>query len=260
MDTRPIGMFDSGCGGLTVLKEYIKKLPNEDFIYYGDTAHLPYGDKSKEKIIEYAEEITKFLIKKEVKMIIIACGTASASAYHYLKEKYPNIPIKNIIEPTAKLVTDEHIGVIATKATIKSKAWEHSILKYNPTAKIKSIACPLLVPLIEEGFIDNPATDFILNDYLKIFLNDLDSSKTPNISSLILGCTHYPILKSHIQNILSNSVNVINVGTCSANDTASFLQQNSLQNDINHQGMLEFHSSDDFESFKENAKLLGFAL
>lgn len=260
MDTRPIGMFDSGCGGLTVLKEYIKKLPNEDFIYYGDTAHLPYGDKSKEKIIEYSEKIVDFLMNQEVKMIVIACGTASASAYEDLKEKYPNIPIKNIIEPTAKLLTDENIGVIATKTTIRSKAWENSILKYHPSAKIKSLACPLLVPLIEEGFTNHSATDLILKDYLRAFFEREDILEKPSISSLILGCTHYPILKNQIQEILGNTVNVINVGTYSANDTDQFLKENHFQNSPSHSGKLEFYSSDDFMTFRENAKLLDFII
>ena len=186
-------------------------------------------------------------------MIVIACGTASASAYEYLKEKYGNIPIQNIIEPTAKIIKDDRIGVIATKATIKSDAWKNSILKYNPNAKIKSIACPLLVPLIEEGFTDNPATDFILNKYLSNFTDE-------NITSLVLGCTHYPILKNQIQKILGDSVRIINVGTYSACETFEFLKENNMLNDFVHKGSVEFFASDDFETFKENAKLLDFII
>ena len=126
MDTRPIGMFDSGCGGLTVLKEYLKLMPNENYIYYGDTAHLPYGDKSKEKIIEFSRNIVEFLISKNVKMIVIACGTASAQAFSTICKEY-DIPIKNIITPTASSIKDENVGVIATKGTIKSNAWENDI-------------------------------------------------------------------------------------------------------------------------------------
>ena len=154
MDTRPIGMFDSGCGGLTVLKEYIKEMPNENFIYYGDTAHLPYGDKSKEKIIEFSKSIIEFLISKNVKMIIIACGTASAQAFDELNSNY-NIPIKNIIDPVASSLNDKNIGIIATKGTIKSTAWENAILKHNPNANVTSIACPLFVPIVEEGFANS---------------------------------------------------------------------------------------------------------
>lgn len=256
MDNRPIGMFDSGCGGLTVLKQYIKYMPNEDFIYYGDTAHLPYGDKSPQKIIEYSEKIVKFLIDKNVKLIVIACGTASANAFNYLKEKY-DIDIRNIIEPTSSSITTNNIGVIATKSTIKSKAWENSILKYNNSANIISMACPLLVPLIEEGFINTPATNYVINEYLKNFI---DSNGKPLISSLILGCTHYPLLKENFSKILGEDVDIIDVGTYSAKDTLNFLDTNNMKNSIEHTGNLSFFSSDDFGTFKENAKLLDFII
>ena len=252
MDTRPIGMFDSGCGGLTVLKQYMKYLPNEDFIYYGDTAHLPYGDKSPQTIINYSENIVKFLISKDVKMIVIACGTASAISYNTLKEEF-NLEIKNIIEPTAKTLTDKNIGVIATRATIKSKAWENAISKYNSLAQITSVACPLFVPLIEEGFTDNIATDYIVKEYLKNFENK-------DITSLILGCTHYPLLKEKIGNVLGSDVNLIDVGEVSAIDTLNFLKDNNLMNDATHIGKQEFFSSDDFNSFIENAKKIGIEI
>lgn len=259
MDTRPIGMFDSGCGGLTVLKEYMNQMPNEDFIYYGDTAHLPYGDKSPEKIIEYSEEIVKFLISKNVKLIIIACGTASATAYDYLKSKY-NIEIKNIIEPTAKAIQDKNIGIIATKATVKSGAWEQNILKYNPNAKVTSVACPLFVPLIEEGLISNPATDYIIKEYMKPFfyVDSSSNQRLPNVSSLILGCTHYPILKEKLQNIIGPEINLVNAGHHSAIDTLNFLKASKIQNSNEHQGNIQFFASDDFNAFKKNAQILNF--
>ncbi len=253
MDTRPIGMFDSGCGGLTVLQEYKKTLPNEDIIYFGDTAHLPYGDKSKEKIIEYSEAITKFLINKNVKMIIIACGTASANSYSYLKENFQNIEIRNIIEPTSQNIKDKNIGVIATQATIKSNEWENTIIKYNPDANVKSIACPLFVPIIEEGFVNTPASSYIINKYLNKF--DLN-----NIDSLILGCTHYPILSNEIQKVIGNSIKLINVGKYSATDTKEFLKTNNMCNDTNRTGSYEYYSSDDFKVFIEKAKKLGFKI
>ena len=249
MDNRPIGMFDSGCGGLTVLKEYIKKLPNEDFIYYGDTAHLPYGDKSPSTILKYSEEILGFLINKNVKMIVIACGTASAISYKFLKNKY-NIEIKNIIEPAVKSLKDTNIGVIATKATINSNAWENAILKMHPSAKVTSVACPLFVPLIEEGFIENPATDFVIKEYMKNF-------DGKNISSLILGCTHYPLLKEKIKKSFDYEINLIDVGEASALDTKSYLDENMLNNDRNHIGTCSFFSSDDFNDFINKAKCIG---
>ena len=154
MDNRPIGMFDSGCGGLTVLSEYRKMLPHEDFIYFGDNARLPYGSKSKETIIEFSKQIVNFLITQNVKMIIIACGTASACAYDVLKDIY-SLPIKDIITPTAKIINDEEVGVIATKGTINSKSWENAIHAYSPNTNVTSIACPLFVPIVEEGLCND---------------------------------------------------------------------------------------------------------
>ena len=252
MDERPIGMFDSGSGGLTVLKEYIKEMPNEDFIYYGDTAHLPYGDKSKEKIIEFSENIVEFLISQNVKMIVIACGTASAAAYESLKDKY-NIPIKNIITPVAKSITSSNIGVIATKSTIKSNAWENAIKEYNKEAKITSIACPLFVPIIEEGFANTKLSEYAVKEYLESF-------KDKKIDSLILGCTHYPILETQIQKEIGANVKLINVGKESAKDTKKFLKENNLENSTKHNGINKFYTSDDFNSFKENAKKLGIEI
>ncbi len=253
MDNRPIGMFDSGCGGLTVLKEYMKIMPNEDFIYYGDTAHLPYGDKSPNTIIKYCEEIIDFLMKKNVKMIIIACGTASAIAYKTLKEIYNSIEIKNIIEPTVKSLHDTNIGVIATRATINSNAWKKAILESNPNANVISVACPLFVPIIEEGFVNNPACDYIIKEYLKVF------NKT-KISSLILGCTHYPILKEKIKNNFSYDVSLIDVGEISALETKTYLLNNHLNNDYNHKGECELFSSDDFSTFTKKAKSMGIEI
>lgn len=252
MDTRPIGMFDSGCGGLTVLKEYIKEMPNENFVYFGDTAHLPYGDKSKEKIIEYSKNIVDFLISKNVKIIIIACGTASAQAYEELKSCY-DIPIKNIIEPVASSINDNNVGVIATKGTIKSSAWEKAILKYKPNTNVTSIACPLFVPIVEEGFADSQIADYAVKEYISIF-------KDTNITSLILGCTHYPILADKIKKEIGNNVNLINAGTLSAKDTKRYLENNNLRNDLNNVGTRDFFVSDDFDSFKNNAKVLGIEI
>ena len=142
MDKRPIGVFDSGFGGLTVLSELTKVLPNENYIYFGDTARVPYGSKSKDTIVKYSKEIVNFLISKNVKMIVIACGTASSLAYNELVKEF-DIPIINVITPTAKSIKQKNICVIATKATIKSNVWKKEILKYNNTATITSKACPL---------------------------------------------------------------------------------------------------------------------
>lgn len=254
MDNRAIGMFDSGCGGLTVLKQYTKLMPNENFIYYGDTAHLPYGDKSPEKIIEYCDEIVKFLIEKNVKMIIIACGTASATAYEYLKNKY-DIEIKNIIMPTAEAISDENVGVIATQATIKSNAWEKAIHSFSPITKITSVACPLFVPIIENGLIENEGTPYFIQEYM----NKL-SIKENKISSIVLGCTHYPLLKEKIQEQVGNDISLIDIGEYSAQNTLEYLSKNNLTADSSKTGKIKLYSSDDFENFKINAQKMGLEI
>ena len=254
MNNRPIGMFDSGCGGLTVLKQYTKLMPNEDFIYYGDTAHLPYGDKSPQKIIEYCDEIVKFLINKNVKMIVIACGTASATAYEYLKENY-DIEIRNIIIPTAQAITSKNVGVIATQATIKSNAWTKAINKFSPTTNVTSVACPLFVPIIENGLIENEGTPYFIQEYI-----DKLQLKNNNISSIILGCTHYPLLKDKIQKEVGDTIKLIDIGEYSARNTLTYLKENTLENTSGHQRKIELYSSDDFESFKENAIKMGLEI
>lgn len=253
MDKRPIGIFDSGVGGLTVLREYTKTFPNEDFIYYGDTVHLPYGDKSPQKIIEYSEKIVEFLIQKNVKLIVIACGTASALAYKHLKEKYTDIEIRDIITPVSARLSNKSVGVIATKATVKSNAWENAIKEKNENVAVTSVACPLFVPIIEEGFINSPACDIIIEEYIKNF-------EGRNINSLVLGCTHYPLLKDKIQRKIGSQINLIDVGEYSAKDTLKFIETNNLSNDSSHIGTREYFSSDDFEAFKANARKLNFEI
>lgn len=246
MDSRPIGIFDSGCGGLTVLKEYLKLLPNENYIYFGDTARLPYGSKSKDTVLEFSKQIVNFLISKNVKMIIIACGTASACAYEKIKNLY-NIPIRSIIIPTAKSIEDKNIGVIATKCTVNSNAWENSIHHFHPDAIVTSVACPLFVPLVEEGFSNTEVAAIVAKKYLKTF-------ERINISSLILGCTHYPILEETIKNTIQNNINIINIGYYSALDTKEYLNSNNLYNDSNTSANIEYYSSDDSETFIEYSK------
>ena len=246
MDCRPIGIFDSGCGGLTVLKEYLNLLPNENYIYFGDTARLPYGSKSEDTILEFSKQIVNFLISKNVKMIIIACGTASACAYEKLKDLY-NIPIKSIILPTARAINDDSIGVIATKRTIRSNAWKNAIHKFHPNITVTSVACPLFVPLVEEGFANTDVSSLIAQNYLHIF-------KETNISSLILGCTHYPILDQTIKNVLNSNVKIINIGYYSALDTKEHLELNNLCNKPILTPTIEYYSSDDAETFIEYSK------
>ena len=249
MDNRPIGIFDSGCGGLTVLKEYLNLLPNENYIYFGDTARLPYGSKSKETIIEFSKQIVNFLLSKDVKAIIIACGTASAYAYDVLKDTY-DIPIRSIIHPVAKAIEDKNIGVIATKGTINSNAWEDTIHTFHSNSNVISQACPLFVPLVEEGFADTEIAKLVVKEYLSVFENS-------NISSLILGCTHYPILEKTIKEAIKNDINVVNIGYYSALDTKEYLESNALLNLNRAIKTIEFYSSDDSKTFIEYSKHFG---
>lgn len=246
MNSRPIGIFDSGCGGLTVLKEYLKILPNENYIYFGDTARLPYGSKSKDTVLNFSKQIVNFLISKDVKIIIIACGTASACAYDKIKTLY-NIPIRSIITPTAKAVDSENVGIIATKRTISLNAWEDAIHTFNSNVKVTSVACPLFVPIVEEGFADTDVASLVAKHYLSSFDNS-------NISSLILGCTHYPILEKIIKNNISKDIDVINIGTYSALDTKEYLTLNNLLNTQKSSADIEYYSSDDAQTFIEYSK------
>lgn len=203
----PIGIFDSGIGGLTVAKSVTKALPNEDIIYFGDTARVPYGIKSPETVREYALQITDFLLSKGVKMILIACNTVSASAKNEIIERTKSIPVLDVItsgtETALAHFPSNHIGVIGTLATVNSKAYVHSIHDINSKIKVTQQACPLLVPLAEEGWIDNEIATKTLENYLSIFDNS-------DINSLILGCTHYPLFKKVIPQVLkSDSIEII---------------------------------------------------
>ncbi|MDR9419365.1 glutamate racemase [Gracilimonas sp.] len=196
----PIGIFDSGIGGLTVAKAVIDALPNEDIIYFGDTARVPYGIKSEETVRAYALQITNFLLKHGVKMILIACNTVSASAKEEIIQASGDIPVLDVITAgTHNAVSDpnrRNIGVIGTLATVNSKAYVKAIHAHDPTVTVKQQACPLLVPLAEEGWIDNEVAIQTLHLYL-------DEFKDSGIQSLILGCTHYPLFKDVIPQILN---------------------------------------------------------
>ncbi len=200
-----IGMFDSGVGGLTVLKEFLHLMPNNEYIYVGDSKRLPYGNKSNENIILFAKQITEFLIKQDVDIIIVACGTASSVAIDELKTSY-NIPIIGVIEPTAKEIANKYsnILVIATNATIKSNMWQKTILKYNDKINIYENACPLFVPLVEERITDG----IIAYEVVKYYLSGYKSK----VDAVILGCTHYPLLTNSITKVMGDDIVLINSG------------------------------------------------
>lgn len=205
MDNRPIGMFDSGVGGLTVYKEVKKNMPQEQIIYLGDTKRFPYGSKTKETIIELSKNNIEFLLKKNVKAIVIACGTATSQALDTVKEIY-KIPIIGIIDPTVQYVKSKgikKIGVIATRGTIKSGSWERNLKKADSSIEIQSKECPLLAPMAEEGWTENNIARLTIKEYLKGF---------KDIDALILGCTHYPMYEKIIREEMPN-VEIINTGT-----------------------------------------------
>lgn len=200
MDNRPIGFFDSGIGGLTCIPHFQKKLPNESIVYFGDTARTPYGSKSLENIRKFSFQISDYLMSHDVKMIVIACNTISATCLDALRRRHPEVPIIGIIDPIAeKLAGKEYsgmeIGVIGTKATIASGAYANLVTDRNKYVKMFSIACPAFVPLIEEGIIDNEIMDLTIKYYLDDFI------AKNKIKKLVLGCTHYPIIRNNIQRI-----------------------------------------------------------
>ena len=248
MDNRPIGVFDSGVGGITVLKAMKEKLPGEKFIYLGDTKRFPYGSKSKQTIIELTKNGIEFLLTQNVKLVVIACGTATSQALEEVQNNYP-IPIIGVIEPTVQYIQKEgktKIGVIATVGTIRSKGWENAILKQIPKAQIQSVACPLLAPMVEEGWTDNKIAKLVVKEYLKNF---------QKMEALILGCTHYPLLTTVIQKQLGKKVELINVGEHVAVQAENILQM-SEQLANNHSGHLKIYLTETEEKFHQVASRL----
>lgn len=200
-----IGLFDSGIGGLTVARALLEKAPKTDFIYLGDTARTPYGNKSPETVVRYAIEDAEYVIKHGAKMVIIACNTASALALPKLQEAYPDIPFLGVIKPAAQAVSGRRpsrVGVIGTRATITSDIYKKVIKNYLPEAEIFQQACPLFVPLVEEGMLDDQVTKIMIRRYLT-------GLRQSNVQSLILGCTHYPFLMPQIKRFMGKKVEVI---------------------------------------------------
>lgn len=246
-----IGVFDSGIGGLTVVKSIVESMPNENIIYFGDTAHVPYGTRSKEQIIEYVLNDVKFLSSFDIKAIVIACNTADASARETVIEKYPDIPVFGVVEPASKkaaLATKNNkIGVIATNATVDSGSYEKNIAKYNPDAEVFSVACPLLVPLVENGRYkkgDN-VIEKVLDEYLSVL-------KEKQIDTLVLGCTHYPLLYDIIADIMGNEVQIISSSVAAAETLKNGLESRSL---LKHTPISErkYFVSDNAEHFEKQA-------
>ena len=249
--TSPIGVFDSGVGGLTVAREIMRNLPNEDIVYFGDTARVPYGSKSKDNIIRYSRQIIHFLQTKGVKAIVIACNTASALALETVKDEF-DIPIIGVVEPGARAalaVTEtKKIGVIGTEATVRSAMYEKIIQGIEPGVSVLAKACPLFVPLVEEGFKKHHVTDEIIDYYLA-------SLKESDIDALILGCTHYPLLRSKIREYVGEKITLVNPAYETAMDLKVMLQENDMENpDVEgDHGSYSFYVSDAADKFKQFA-------
>lgn len=245
----PIGIFDSGVGGLTVAKEIMKLLPREDLVYFGDTARVPYGNKSKENILRFSRQIVHFLKTKGVKGIVVACNTASALALPTMEKQY-EIPIIGVIEAGARAaaLTSESgvIGVIGTEATIQSRTYEHAIQKHLPLAQVMGVPCPLFVPLVEEGLQEHKITREVLEYYLRPL-------KESAIDTLILGCTHYPLLESVISTYFEDRIHIVNPAYETAKELQEVLKKHQLKRE---EGIAsyEFYVSDAAEKFTRLAE------
>lgn len=224
MNEGAIGVFDSGIGGLTVAKELKRILPNERILYLGDTARLPYGTKSPVTIQKYSMQNADFLIRKGIKCLVIACNTASAWAIDHLRESSP-VPVTGVIEPgcavAAKTSANGKIGVIGTSATIRSEAYPSGIRKHRPGAHVVSRQCPLFVPLVEEGWLDNTITRQVIAEYMTII-------KSEGVDTVVLGCTHYPMLKDAIGDFMGKDVSLICSSEAAAVEVKFLLEENDL--------------------------------
>lgn len=223
----PVGVFDSGVGGLTVAREIMRQIPNERIVYFGDIARLPYGGRSKDIVTRYSRQIVRFLQQQNVKAIVVACNTASAYALDEIKREI-DVPVLGVVGPGAKVAAEAsqngRIGVIGTEGTVKSQIYSAYIKKLNPKASVVAKACPLFVPLVEEGLLKDPVTDEIAMRYLAE-LKDID------IDTLILGCTHYPLIRSTIGNIMGDRVKLVNPAYETARELKDLLDAEGMLND-----------------------------
>lgn len=254
MRNKPIGIFDSGIGGLTVLKEIANILPNEDIIYFGDTARVPYGTKSKETIVKFSIQDANFLTGFGIKAMVVACNTASSLSLDILKSRY-DIPLIGVIEPGARkaasLTKKMKIAVIATRATVKSGIYEKEVKKFNPDINIFSVDCPLFVPLAEEGWLDGKITESVAKTYLA-------PVKKCGADILILGCTHYPLLRAVIQKVVGKAVKLVDSAKETAKEVKAVVEENGLAKRSNERPEYSFYVSDEPALFKKiGEKFLG---
>ncbi len=248
----PVGVFDSGVGGLTVAREIMRNLPDEKIVYFGDTARLPYGNKSKDTVIRYSRQIIRFLKTQQVKAIVIACNTASALALEEVEKEF-DIPILGVLKPGARVAAsvtrNKKVGVIGTESTINSHMYDRFIQAQDPEISVYGKACPLFVSLVEEGWLKDPVTEEVARRYL-------DELMRQGIDSLILGCTHYPLLRSLVQKIVGEKVTLVNPAYETAKELERLLQREGMQNHAGKADPAEgyrFFVSDAADKFKNFA-------
>jgi glutamate racemase len=252
MDNRPIGAFDSGLGGLTVLKEIMKIMPNESIVYLADSGRAPYGTKSKENIIKYTFQDVRFLISQNIKMLVIACNTASAYGYEKIKSKF-DIPIVEIVQPgaitAARETRSKKVGLIATPATIGSAVYEKTIKKIDSSIEVVSKACPLFVPLVEEGWWENDIA-------LKVAEQYLTSIKEEAIDTLVMGCTHYPLLQNVISRIIDKDIRLVNPAPEAARFVKKLIVEKGIAKNEKIKPVYRYFTSDNVEKFRSLASII----
>lgn len=240
MDNRPIGIFDSGVGGLTVMREVMEQLPYENIIYLGDTARIPYGSKSDQTIRKYANQCSSFLKSKDVKTIVIACNTASSIALEFVQKNF-DLPIIGVIDPGARSAAasteNGRIGVIGTIATINSNAYQQKIMEYLHDAEVIGIPCPLFVPIVEEGWEYSNVAELTAEKYLEELIEH-------EVDTLVLGCTHYPILRHTIKNVVGPNIKLVNPAYETARDLKKLLTDRNMLNENHKSARYEYYASD----------------
>lgn len=224
MDARPIGIFDSGLGGLTVVRELRRVLPRESIVYFGDLAHLPYGTKSSTQIRRFSLENTEFLLRQDIKALVVACNSSASTAFQMLKRRF-SIPMVSVVEPAVRASLGAtragKIGVIATPATIESQVYEKALKRSRPEVQVFTQSCPLFVPLVEEGWLDGGVAERVIEKYLTPLAEK-------GIDTLILGCTHYPLLRDEIQDFFGPEVQLVDSASPTVKELVSLLEKNDL--------------------------------
>ena len=250
MDNRPIGIFDSGIGGLTVVKDVMKQLPNESIVYFGDTARVPYGSKSKSTVTKFSAQIIRFLLKQDVKAIIIACNTVNSNCIEELRRMFPEITITGVVEPgvtmALRTTKNNRIGVIGTEATIGSGRYPELLQAANPDIQVFGKACPMFVPLVEDGWSEHSVAEQVASVYLEPILKE-------QVDAIVLGCTHYPILASTIQKVVGPDVELINPANEAAYQMGEYLEARNMRSESTP--AYRFYVSDHAERVKRFAKM-----